>query len=548
MKLHPLRAAPVIVAALLLHLMLVQPNHPGAVTWQALQLFPLELPFILAVLAALPHPQRALRALLVAALLLLAVLKAADMGIFIAFNRGFDLVTDRALLLSAWQLATGALGFPLAMLAALAAIIGLALLAGALWWATGQWTGLACTGGTSRPVRRTAALGVAVIAAGMIVIDIGQAMQGAKGPVPIPGAAFTARTGVERITRTGQTLRGLAAFRADLSRDIAPDLDHPLSALAGREVFVVFIESYGRASTDNPHYAAAHGAILRDAQDRIAAAGLASRSAWLTSPIEGGQSWLAHATLASGLPIGNQTRHAALLDSPRQTLWQTARRAGYRTAAVSPAITLPWPEAARLGFDTYLDRDAMGYRGLPFNWVTMPDQFTLARFRDRLPPDARPLFAQITLISSHAPWVPVPDVLPWDDIGDGTAFNAMATRGDPPAVVWRDRDRVRAQYRDAVGYSLTVALDWAARQGSLPAPPVMLILGDHPAAGFVSQVGNRDVPAHLIGPPDLLARLDGWDWTPGLAAAETTPRWPMEAFRDRFLISLSGQSPAGPLP
>jgi hypothetical protein len=59
---------------------------------------------------------------------------------------------------------------------------------------------------------------------------------------------------------------------------------------------------------------------------------------------------------------------------------QLAQGAGFRTAAVMPQITLPWPEAALMGFDTVLAAADLGYRGLPFNWVTMPDQFTLAAF------------------------------------------------------------------------------------------------------------------------------------------------------------------------
>ena len=46
-----------------------------------------------------------------------------------------------------------------------------------------------------------------------------------------------------------------------------------------------------------------------------------------------------------------------------------------------PAITLAWPEAGYFGYDRVLAAHDLGYRGLPFNWVTMPDQFTLAALR-----------------------------------------------------------------------------------------------------------------------------------------------------------------------
>lgn len=519
------------LAALILDLVLIQPNHPGAMTWGALRLFPLELPVILAVM--LVWPGRVLRGALVLWLAASVVLKGADLGFFLAFDRGFNPVADLPLIGSAWTLASGAFGAVLAggIVAGIAVVlVGLAWV---LWWATGQWARLA----VPRWGRAGAGL-VAALSLALAVAEAGWAMRLWPLPFQPPGAAFTARLTVERAILSRDTLAALDEFERGAEQDPSASLAAPLARLSGRDILVVFIESYGRASLDNSLYAPAHTAILRQAGTALAARGLAARTAWLSSPVEGGQSWLAHATLASGLRIGDAGRNAALLSGSRRTIWQVARDAGWRTAAVSPAITMPWPEGARLGFEVLLDRDAMGYRGPAFNWITMPDQFTLARFRDRLPPDPRPLAAQITLISSHAPWVPVPVPLPWDQIGEGETFGPMAASGDPPEVVWQDPDRIRAQYRDAIGYSLTVALDWAARAGD-PAP-LVLILGDHQAAGFVSQVGGVDVPAHLIGPPEVLALTDGWGWTSGLVPGASTPEWPMEAFRDRFLQAFSG--------
>ena len=180
------------------------------------------------------------------------------------------------------------------------------------------------------------------------------------------------------------------------------------------------------------------------------------RSGFLASPVVGGQSWLAHASLLSGLPIDSQGRYAALLASPRRTLLHLASAAGWRTAAVMPAITSAWPEAGYFGYDTVLAAADLGYRGKPFNWVTMPDQFTLAALERRLlAPRARaPVFAEVALISSHAPWTPMPPLLPWEAIGDGRVFDRHAAAGDPPEVVWRDRERVRDQFRQALDYAL----------------------------------------------------------------------------------------------
>jgi hypothetical protein len=530
-------AVRLILAALVLHLVLILPNHPGAMTPRALLLFPLELPVILLAMMALPSGRLSsvVRRVLVFALVLLAVLKLADFGMFTAFNRGFNPLVDLHLLVAGWRLSSGAVGPLFAALGLIAACAALAVVVLLVGWALRQWAGLGLP-----PAARGGAAAAMILAGTVAVAEIGQAMRVWALPVQPPGAAFTARVGVERIGMYRRTLTDLAAFHAASAADPFAGRDGLLDGLAGREVQVIFVESYGRASIDNPLYAPTHIATLERAQDDLARAGLVAMTGYLASPIEGGQSWLAHATLASGLSVWNQTRHGALLASPRLTLWQIARAAGYRTAAVMPAITLAWPEGARLGFDTVLDRDAMGYAGLPFNWVTMPDQFTLARFRDRLPPDTRPLFAQMALISSHAPWVPVPRMIAWDAVGDGRIFGEMTLGSDPPDVVWRDRDRVRDQYRQAVDYALQAVFAHAAREGARgTGSPLMIVLGDHPAAAFVAQTGGPDVPLHIIGPAEALAPLADWGLTPGLVPTPATPRWPMEAFRDRFLTAYS---------
>ena len=139
--------------------------------------------------------------------------------------------------------------------------------------------------------------------------------------------------------------------------------------------------------------------------------------------------------------------------------------------------------------------------------------------------------------------MPVPVPVPWDAVGDGRVFGPMAEGGDPPKVVWQDPDRIRDQYRQSIAYSLTVVMDWAAQQGRERGPdggPLILILGDHPPVAFVNQIGSHDVPMHLIGPPGVLAAVQGWGWTPGLIPAPDAPVWPMQAFRDRFLAAFGG--------
>jgi hypothetical protein len=532
---HLPRAGQLLVSALLLHVVLVQPNHPAAATWSALAVFPLELPVILLGLMALGTGRAGttVRAVLVALLVTIALLKAADFAAFTALSRGFNPVADLPLVDASVRLLAGTVGGLAAAGIVAAALGAVALVALGLWWATGVWARVALS-------RRAAAVSglAATLAAGVATAEIAQASGRWTPPVAPPGAAFTARIGLERVEMARRTLVELRQFREAARTDPFAGLGGLLDAI-DRDVIVVFVESYGRTSLDTALFADLHRETLARDADRLAELGLAMRSGYVAAPTRGGQSWLSHATLANGLWIDDQTRYGAVLASGRETLFHIAARSGFRTAAVMPAITLDWPESARMGFGTVLAAKDLGYRGQPFNWVTMPDQFTLAALDRLLRTGAQdaPLFAQVALVSSHAPWVPVPSLLDWDSLGDGTVFDAVATSGDPPEVVWRDRDRVRAQYRLAIDYALSTVFDYAARHAG--DPPLMLVLGDHQAAGFVALDERPDVPVHLIGPTHLVERAADWGWTPGLVPEATVPVRPMAELRDLFIRTFS---------
>jgi len=533
------RALPFLLAALTLHLVLVQPNHPAAMTWGALAVFPLELPVILFGLVALRagRPALVVRAVLVLALTAIAVLKAADFAMFTALGRGFNPVADLPLAEAGLRLLTGATGPLMAAAGVLGALAAVLAVAGLLWWATGLWAGLA----PGRLPRRAAAV-AATVAAGIAVAEIGQATGRWSLPVAPPGAAFTARVGLERVETARETFADLRLFRAAAAEDRHAGAEGLLDAV-DRDVLVVFVESYGRASHDTPLYAATHRATLAAAEDRLGDLGLSMRSGYVAAPTRGGQSWLSHATFANGLWIADQTSYGAVLASGRETLYHIAARSGFRTAAVMPQITLDWPEADFMGFGTVLAAEDLGYEGLPFNWVTMPDQFTFAALDRLLRTDTggRPLFAQVALGSSHAPWVPVPDLVDWESIGDGSVFDEMALSGDPPDVVWRDRDRVRDQYRLAVDYALRVVFDYAARHAENP--PLMIVIGDHQAAGFVALDERPDVPVHVVGPAHLVERTRAWGWERGLHPSESGEVRPMDRLRDMILDTFSSVSP-----
>lgn len=531
--------APVALLAALvaLHLVLAMPREPGGWSASALLAAPVELAVIAAAMALAPAAGR--RVLRHAALVLIAavlLLKLGDLAAFAALGRPFNPVFDLHLVAAGWTLATGAVGraaaVGYAVAAGLAAAVVILVTARALA-VLGAWL-------QARPFDRgaTAAVaGVGLLAAAAAAAGVGTG-----------NAALLAA----KLRASADAVTSMRTFAQDAAADAQAEVatGELLDGLRGRDVLFLVVESYGRSALEDARYAPAIRARLEGFEDVLAAAGYGARSGWLTAPVKGGQSWLAHATLLSGLRIDHQQRYASLLASERRSLIHGFARAGWRTVAVMPAITMPWPEGAWFGYDATYTADDLGYAGAPFNWVTMPDQYTLSAL-ERLElarADRPPVMAEVALISSHAPWTPIPPVLDWEAVGDGSVFTPYARAGDPPAVVWRDVERVRAQYLKAVDYALANLASYVETFGRDDL--VLVVVGDHQPAPLVTGEGaGFDVPMHVIAAPEVLAEIDGWGWSMGMTPASDLPAWPMAAFRDRFVDAFSGppSPPAGPV-
>jgi hypothetical protein len=526
----------VLAACLCLHLLLALPGRPGEWALTTFATVPVELLGLITVTALVPARwRRGLRRAALALVTLVLVLKLADLAAFAALGRPFDPVFDLHLAGAGWTLLTGAVGPGIAWAYAALALVLVALAIAAV----DRALAVVATGITdaSRMQRRSlATVGLLLLATAPVL----PALRADNAAL----LAHKLRAGVEAVV-------SMRAFAREAAQDAQAGVATAelFRALRGRDVLFLVVESYGRSALAGERYAPTIRARLARFEAALAAAGYGARSGWLTSPVKGGQSWLAHATLLTGLEIGHQRRYAGLLASERRSLIHGFGRAGWRTVAVMPAITMPWPEGAWFGYDAVYASADLGYAGEPFNWVTMPDQYTLSAL-ERLELDREgraPVMAEVALISSHAPWTPIPPVLDWDAIGDGSVFTPYARSGDPPSVVWRDAERVREQYLEAVDYALANLASYVEAFGRDDL--VLVVVGDHQPAPLVTGEGaGFEVPVHVIATPDVLAEIDEWGWSAGMRPAPDLPAWPMAGFRDRFVDAFSGPPAPPPTP
>jgi hypothetical protein len=527
-------AGGLVLAALLL------PDRIDQLSPAAFARIPVEA--LVATMVVLLLPTRAGRRLATGAGAVLGVLSLMtllDLGFRAVLARPFDPILDLGLAGDAVDFLTSSIGRAGAISCAIGAVLLAVTVVVLLALAVRRLARLA--------VRHRAGTGRGIVVLGVVWLCCA-----ALGLQLFPGQPVAAATASElthdRAVRAAASVRDRAAFAAQTAHDAfgtTPGADL-LTGLSGKDVMVAFVESYGRSAVSDPQLSARVDPVLDDGTRRLAAAGFASRSAFLTSPTAGGGSWLAHSTLLSGLWIDNQQRYRTLVAGDRLTLNEAFHKAGWRTVGVMPGVTRAWPEGAFYGYDKVYDSHQLGYRGPHFSWAPMPDQYALEAFRRIEPsgPGHVPTMTEIPLVSSHGPWAPLPQLIDWNAVGDGSVYAPMAAAGEHPDDVWRDPARVRDAYARSIAYSLSTLISYLQTYGN--DNTVLVFLGDHQPAPIVTGPNaSRDVPITIVArDPKVLERIAGWGWQDGLRPGSQAPVWRMDSFRDRFLTAF-GPQPAG---
>lgn len=290
-----------------------------------------------------------------------------------------------------------------------------------------------------------------------------------------------------------------------------------LGALHGRDVYLIFMESYGAVAYDNPRAVAGLAAARQRFADDLAAGGRRVVSAFVRSPTYGGASDLAHLSLLSGIDLADPMRHDLLLTTARPTLATLFKANGYRVFGFYPALRWEWPERAFYGFDEFVDSHSLGYRGPPLGYWNIPDQYSAARFEQLYPRTAAaaPRLVFFPTITCHFPFSPVPPYQPdWQRVLTDQPFaSADVERALAERVDWLN---MFPDYLRMVEYTYR----WLGGYLRQPEPreAVFILLGDHqPTANISGEGASWDVPVHIVSrDPALLDRFVAQGFRPGL--------------------------------
>ncbi|MGC9538444.1 CDP-alcohol phosphatidyltransferase [Streptomyces sp. UG1] len=528
-----LRWALTLLAAILIHVCLQMPNTLGNLRLREFVRLPAEAIIGAAVLLSLPRRPRVIAAATTgAALGALTVLNVLDIGFNEFLGRHFNIVLDWELLDDAHSYIKDSLGGTTTVLLTIGVILLAVLLTTLVALATVRVANVLA--------RHKADASRGTLIAGTVWITctaFGLQMAG----VPI-ASDHTAGVVKVHAARTKDTLRDEAQFAKDAKADtfggtppaeLVPDL-------RGKDVIFTFIESYGRSALEDPEIAPGVTGTLDTSNAALAKAGYHARSGWLTSATFGGSSWLGHSTTFSGLWIDNQQRYRTVMASDHLSLTKVFKKTGdWDTVGVMPGVQKSWPEQEYYGLDKVYNAFQLGYEGPKFSWSTMPDQYALEAFQRQVHGKKRdkPLMSEIILTSSHQPWAPLPEMVDWDELGDGSVFKDIQKSGTKPADIISDSTRSKQEYGKSISYSVTSLTQWLERYGT--DDTVLVFLGDHqPMARVSGTKASRDVPISIVAKdPKVLDKIADWNWTDGLQPASEAPVWKMSSFRDRFLTA-----------
>jgi hypothetical protein len=522
---------------------LVAPTRVDKLAPAAFLRLPVELLVLLGVVLALPERLRHLRALVVACagvvLAVVTVFKLLDLAFLQALNRPFDPMIDwryaGSLVETVRGSAEGWLGVALLLTAAAVLLAALVLLPLAV-----RRTARAALRHRPATLRLLAGLAPLWLVLSMLGVHPGGA------PLASRAAASYVYGEVARIPSQLRNQRAFALAAATDPQHSTPGADL-LTRLRGKDVLLVFVESYGRVALDDPGLSPGIVRALDSGTRELRRHGYGSRSAYLTSPTFGALSWLAHATLQSGLWVDSQQRYDQLVTTRRETLSSLFGRAGWRTVAAVPANDRDWPQGAFYGFDRVYDARTIGYRGPRFGYPTMPDQFTLDAVEqlELAPRHRRPVMAEIDLLSSHAPWSRTPRLIAQEDVGDGSVYAGMPATLPSESDIWPDRQRVRDAYAGSIAYSLRSVVSFLSAYDDQDL--VVVMVGDHQPATIVSgDDPGHDVPVTVLAQdPSVMDAISGWGWERGLRPSPDAPVWRMDALRDELLAAFGPERETG---
>lgn len=326
-------------------------------------------------------------------------------------------------------------------------------------------------------------------------------------------------------------------------------------------VYLITVESYGTLLERHPDLRGPYRGLMRRMQDTLAADGWHMASARAEAPVQGGRSWLAIASLLTGVRVDRQVLYNRFLERPERVphLVRFLNQQGYRTVALQPfTYERPGlPTRNIYDFDVTLYRDDLQYEGPAYGLADAPDQYSLNFAHHTHLAGHAPYFLFFETVDSHALWnYGLPPVL-----SDGRRFNeaggsgpearrTLEQAGRAPGAFLPDsltRPRIYDQpqstrYLRHIAYDLQVVREYL--RDTAPEGSLVLLLGDHQPPLFGTE--STKVPLHVLSTDaSMVEPVRRRGFSDGLVLQEESPSVRQEGLYS-LLVRLLAAHDRGP--
>jgi hypothetical protein len=329
-------------------------------------------------------------------------------------------------------------------------------------------------------------------------------------------------------------------------------------------VYLFAVESYGSVLERHPDLRGPYRHLMRRTDSTLQAAGWHAATARLEAPVRGGRSWLAIASLFTGVRVDRQLLFNRFKQNAGDVphLVRFLNRQGYRTVALQPfTFARPGLPVRNLyNFDVTLYRRDLDYRGPAYGLADAPDQYSLHfAHHTELTASEKPFFLFFETVSSHALWnYGLPPVLSdWRQFNEAEGLaaaqkRALARRGSAPTEFLPDSitaPRIYGQptpqrYLQHVAYDLRVIRDYLVE--TAPPGSLVLLLGDHQPP--LLDTASDATPLHVLSTDSMLVnRVRRRGFTDGLVPTGASPTLRQEGLYS-FLVRLLAAHDGAPKP
>jgi len=273
--------------------------------------------------------------------------------------------------------------------------------------------------------------------------------------------------------------------------------------IGDRNIHLAVVESYGMTVYTNEHHFGRLEEFYRQQERLFEEAGYSVYSFGYESTTYGGTSWLADATILTGLDIHTQAIYDRIVKSGTPNLLHLLEDRGYTTILSAPGSKFMTPEYTGFySYSHYFLYDDFEYIGPFFTFGRLPDQYQLFYIYSQIrnggePVYSDPYFVEYILCSSHVPWNFIPPYIEsWKGFNNGRIYFDQS-KNTWYHNSWAAGSELFEGYAHSIRYSLESVFGYARTY--LDEDDILIVIGDHQPKYPVSErEATFGVPVHVI--------------------------------------------------